>query len=124
MKQWFFFAMLLVLPATILIALLYSFAKYLYTVYEERRELKELDAIQAESAARRERHRLESVQRLDNGCQHAFDTDSGFPPGVCPKCGISQQKPPGDCDHVWRRAESATPASACVKCGKTYQMEF
>ena len=51
MKQLFFFAMVLVLPATIVIALLYSFAKYLYTLYEERRELKELDAIQAESAA-------------------------------------------------------------------------
>ena len=49
MKQLFFFAMLLVLPATILIALLYSFGKYLFTLYEEHRELKELDAIQAET---------------------------------------------------------------------------
>jgi len=124
MKSFFFFSMLLVLPATIFIALLYSLAKYLYTVYEDRRELKELDAIQAESAARREQNREDSAQRLNNGCQHAFDTGLGFPPGVCPKCGIAIQKPPGDCDHVWRRVESTAAASACVKCGKTYRTEF
>jgi hypothetical protein len=123
MKQLFFFAMLLVLPATILVALLYSFGKYLFTLYEEHRELKELDAIQAESAARRERNREGNAQRLNNGCQHAFDTGFAFPPGVCPKCGIADQKPPGDCDHVWRRVESNAAASSCVKCGKTYRTE-
>jgi hypothetical protein len=124
MKQLFFFAMVLVLPATIVIALLYSFAKYLYTLYDERKELKELDAIQAESAARRERNRLENTQRLDNGCPHTFDSGIGFPPGVCPKCGLEQQKPPGDCDHVWRRVESPGAATACVKCGKAYGTEI
>ena len=124
MKQLFFFAALLVLPATILIALLYSAGKYLFTLYEEHRELKELDAIQAESAARRERNLEENTQRLNNGCQHAFDTGLGFPPGVCPKCGIANQKPPGDCDHVWRRVDSNAAASACVKCGKAYRTEF
>jgi hypothetical protein len=124
MKQLFFFTMLLVLPATILVALLYSFGKYLFTLYEDRRELKELDAIQAETAARRERNREDSTQRLNNGCQHAFDTGLGFPPGVCPKCGIANQKPLGECDHVWRRVESSAAASACVKCGKAYRTEF
>jgi hypothetical protein len=79
MKELFFFAMLLVLPATIFIALLYSLAKYLYTVYEDRRELKELDAIQAESAARREQNREDNAQRLNNGCQHAFDHGTRLP---------------------------------------------
>ena len=124
MKQLFFFAMLLVLPATILIALLYSFGKYLFTLYEDRRELKELDAIQAETAARRERNREGNTQRLNNGCQHEFDTGFAFPPGVCPKCGIANQKPLGECDHVWRRVESSAAASACVKCGKAYRTEF
>lgn len=121
MKALFFFAMLLILPATILIALLYSFFKYLYTLYEERRELKELDAIQAESAARRERNLERNVQRLNNGCQHAFDAGIGFPPGVCPKCGLAKEKPTGECDHVWQRVEAA--ASACARCGKQHRPE-
>lgn len=124
MKELFFFSMLLILPATILVAMLYSLGKYLLTLYEERRELKELDAIQAESAVRRERNREDNTQRLNNGCQHAFDTGLGFPSGVCPKCGIAEQKPPGECDHIWRRVESTAAASACVKCGKAYRMEF
>jgi len=123
MKAIFFFAILLVLPATILTVLLYSFFKYLYTLYQERRELNQLDIIQAESAARRERNRERNEVRLNNGCQHAFDSGIGFPPGVCPKCGIAKDKPPGECDHVWRRAE-ATAASNCVKCGKTYRPEL
>ncbi len=124
MKELFFFVALLVLPATVLIALLYSAGKYLFTLFEEHRELKELDAIQAESAARRERNLEENAQRLKNGCGHAFDTGIGFPPGVCPKCGMSKQKPPGECDHVWRRVDSTSAASACIKCGKAYRMEL
>jgi hypothetical protein len=124
MRQWFFFVMVASVPVTILIWLLYSFAKYLYTVFEDRRELKELDAIQAETAARREQNRLENAQRLDNGCQHTFDTGSGFPPGVCSKCGLEAHKPAGECDHVWRRVDAPTPASACAKCGKTYRTEW
>ncbi len=122
MKAFFFFAMLLVLPATILAALVYSFFKYLYTLYDERRELKELDAIQAESAARRERNRERNAQRLSNGCQHAFDEGIGFPPGVCPKCGLAKEKPQGECDHVWQRVDAA--ASACARCGKQYRPEL
>jgi hypothetical protein len=124
MRQWFFFALLVVLPATLLIALLYSFFKYLYTVWEDRRELKELDAIQAACAARRAQDRLENATRLDNGCQHAFDTGIGFPPGVCPKCGLEAQRPSGVCDHIWRRVETPTATSQCEKCGKTYRAEF
>jgi hypothetical protein len=124
MKEWFFFATMVVLPATILIALLYSFFKYLYSVYEDRRELKELDAIQAQCAARRQQDRLENAARLDNGCQHAFDTGIGFPPGVCSKCGLEAQRPAGACDHIWRRVEAANATSQCEKCGKVYRAEF
>lgn len=123
MKELFFFIFLLGLPAAVLVALLYSAGRYLYSLYEDKKELKNLDAIAAESAARREQRRLENVKRLDNGCQHAFDTGSGFPPGVCPKCGLAMEKPPGDCDHVWRRAESPTPASSCSLCGRAYRSE-
>jgi hypothetical protein len=124
MREWFFFVLIASVPTAILIWLLYSFAKYLYTVYEEWRELKVLDAIQSESVVRREGDRLEDVQRLDNGCQHAFDTGSGFPPGVCPKCGLEAKRPAGACDHVWRRVDGPSPASACAKCGKTYRAEL
>lgn len=123
MRQWFFFAMFASLPIALVCWLLYSFGKYLYTLYEERRELKQLDVIQAESAKRRERARLENAKRLDNGCQHAFDTGIGFPPGVCPKCGLEANRPSGPCDHVWRRIESDAAATACAKCGKMYRVE-
>jgi hypothetical protein len=121
MKQVFFFLVLIALPGAILCALLYSAGRYLYSLYEDRRELKQLDAIAAESAARRQQRRQEDVKRLENGCQHTFDTGLGFPPGVCPKCGLAKEKPAGDCDHVWRRVEASTPACSCALCGKTYR---
>ena len=43
MKQLFFFLVLLVLPASILLAMLYSAGRYLYSLYEDKRELKQLD---------------------------------------------------------------------------------
>ena len=124
MKQLFFFLVLLVLPASVLIALLYSVGRYLYSLYEDKKELKNLDAIAAESAARREQRRQENDTRLENGCQHTFETGMGFPPGVCPKCGLAKERPVGDCDHVWRRVEAPMPASSCVLCGKTYRTEL
>jgi hypothetical protein len=124
MKQMFFFLVLLVLPAAVLAAMLYSAGRYLYSLYEDRRELKQLDTIAAESGARREQRRQENAKRLENGCQHAFDAGIGFPPGVCPKCGLAKERPAGDCDHVWRRVEGATPASACALCGRTHRTEL
>ncbi len=124
MRQLFFFMLLLALPTAILAALLYSAGRYLYSLYEDKKELKQLDAIAAESAARREQRRRENANRLENGCQHTFDAGIGFPPGVCPKCGLARERPPGDCDHVWRRVESPMPASSCVLCGKTYRTEL
>ena len=110
MKQLFFFLVLLVLPASILVAMLYSAGRYLYSLYEDKRELKQLDAIAAESTARREQRRQENDKRLENGCQHTFDAGMGFPPGVCPKCGLAKERPAGECDHIWRRVEAPMPA--------------
>lgn len=124
MKQIFFFLVLIALPGAILLAMLYSAGRYLYSLYEDWRELKHLDAIAAESAVRREQRRQANIKRLENGCQHAFDTGIGFPPGVCPKCGLAKERPAGDCDHVWRRVDAPMPASSCEICGKTYRVEL
>ncbi len=124
MRQWFFFLMFASVPATILAWLLYSFGKYVYTLFDERRELTNLDAIQADAAARREQKRAQNAQRLNNGCQHVFGSGIGFPPDTCAKCGLEAEKPAGACDHVWRRVDSPTPASACEKCGKTHRVEW
>ncbi|NLF70120.1 MAG: hypothetical protein GX575_13855 [Candidatus Anammoximicrobium sp.] len=124
MKQLFFFLVLLVLPSAILLGLIYSACRALYLMCEDRRELKQLDAIAAESAARREQRRRENDNRLENGCPHSFDSGLGFPPGVCPKCGLAKERPAGECDHIWRRSESPTPTSVCALCGKTYRPEL
>jgi hypothetical protein len=121
MKQWFLLTLILFIPILILSALLYSCGRFLVTAFGNWRELRQLDAIKAESEAIRERRRLENEKRLDNGCDHAFDTGIGFPPDVCPKCGLAREKPSGPCDHVWRRTDSPAPASRCEKCGKEYR---
>jgi hypothetical protein len=121
MKQLFFSLVLLALPAAVLIALVYSAGRYLFSLFQDWREVKRLDVIAAESAARREQRRQENTTRLENGCQHAFDTGMGFPSGVCPKCGLAKERPAGDCDHVWRRIDAPVPASSCEICGKTFR---
>jgi len=86
---------------------------------EKERLAKEAEVLRAGAEGRRERRRVENEKRLDNGCVHAFGQAlGGFAPGVCPKCGLEQAKPAGDCDHVWRRSQGAVPSSYCEKCGK------
>lgn len=121
MKQWFLLLLIALVPVVILAALLYSFGKFLYVAFDDWREARQLDAIQAEQKAIREQRNQANRARLDNGCEHAFDTGTGYPPGVCPRCGLAREKPHGECDHVWRRVEGPVPTSSCEKCGKQYR---
>ena len=123
MKSWFFAMLFIVLPMIIVGALLFSVLRYLWSMIQDRQLYRELDEIQAQSQSRREQYEQANRQRLDNGCQHLFDSGlgGGFPPGVCPKCGLAKDRPRGDCDHVWKRADEATSASYCVNCNKQYR---
>jgi hypothetical protein len=124
MRNAFFLGVILVIPLAVLIALLYSLGRFVWSVYCDMRLYRELDQIQAQSGARRQQKLLDEAKRLDNGCDHSFDSAlGGFPPDVCPKCGLARHKPPGRCDHVWRRKEGAALGSYCEKCGKRYRPE-
>lgn len=121
MKQWFLLLLIALVPVVVLAALFYSFGKYLFSAFDDWRELRQLDGIKEEQDAIRARKREENKARLDNGCTHAFDSGSGFPAGVCSKCGLAREKPSGECDHVWRRVDGPIPASSCENCGRQYR---
>ncbi len=122
MRNAFFLGVVLVIPIAILIALLYSLGRFFWSVFSDLRLYRELDQIQSQSEARLQKKREENARRLDNGCEHCFDSAlGGFPPGVCPRCGLEKEKPPGRCDHVWRRREGPVLGSYCEKCGKRYR---
>ena len=121
MKQWFLLLLIAMVPVVVLAALFYSFGKYLYSAFDDWRELRQLDEIAADQKAIREQRSKDNQIRLDNGCNHVFDEGAGFPPGVCPKCGLAKEKPPGECDHLWRRVDGPVPASRCEKCGKQHR---
>jgi hypothetical protein len=123
MKSWFFAMVFLAIPAAILVALLISLFRYLWRVIQDRSLYRELDAIEADGARRLAQRAQANAERLNNGCAHDFDANlsSGYPPGVCPKCGLSREPPQGACDHVWQRAAESVPASFCTKCGKQYR---
>jgi hypothetical protein len=93
-------------------------AHSVYSAFAGWREKRDLAQLQAEYRARRK----ENALRLGNGCDHQYTESSadGLPPDVCRKCGLSRQKPPGDCDHVWRVVPKLVPTSRCEKCGQTY----
>ena len=120
-KQSILVALLMLVPVVVLVALLWYVAKYLWTLVGDRKMYKELDELEAGADARREQKNLENEKRLDNGCDHTFDGAIGFPPNVCPKCGLEKEKPTGMCDHTWRPGEGAAPFSYCEKCSKQYR---
>jgi hypothetical protein len=85
------------------------------------RHSRQFGDLRAQREARSRAMAEENARRLDNGCDHTFDSVFGaLPPDVCAKCGLAKEKPPGDCDHVWRREKGLIPASQCEKCGKPY----
>ncbi len=121
MKQWFMLALIAFVPIVILASMFYALGKYLVSVFDDWRELRQLDEIRAESEAIRAGKGQRNQTRLENGCDHAFGSGIGFPPGVCPKCGLTEEKPKGYCDHVWLRVDGPVPASKCEGCGKEYR---
>jgi hypothetical protein len=123
MRQYFFFAILLLVPVAIAAWFLYALGRSFVAMYDDWKLGKELDQLQASSEARRRQRQLDGEQRLATGCEHDFEAHvSGLPPGVCSQCGLEREKPPGPCDHVWRLGEGAIPNSRCEKCGKTYSV--
>jgi hypothetical protein len=105
MRNAFFLGVILVIPAALVIALLYSLVRF-YGRCIKMSSFTGTERNPGPERQRREKKRLERQKRLDNGCEHSFDSGlGGFPPGVCPKCGIAREKPVGRCDHVWRRKE-------------------
>jgi len=121
MKHFFFMGAILAIPLAIAGLLLFHVGKFIWSLFKDQLLYKELDEIQVYSESRRQQREEKRQARLDNGCQHSFTGAIGFPPGVCPKCGITERKPSGLCDHVWRRNEDPTPSSHCEKCGKQFR---
>jgi hypothetical protein len=122
MRDAFFLGVILVIPITLLVAMLYSVGRFLWSMYTDVRLYHELDQIEAQSGSRREQKAVDNAKRLENGCEHRFDSAlGGFPPGVCAQCGLARQRPPGLCDHVWRRTAGTVMGSRCEKCGKEYR---
>jgi hypothetical protein len=124
MRQAFYYAALILIPLAIGGWLLFAFGRNMITILDDWLHGRELDELRAESKARRKQRQAEEKARLDNGCEHDFDTPAfGLPPGVCVKCGLAKQRPAGDCDHIWKLAEKGAAAdSYCEKCGKTYSV--
>jgi hypothetical protein len=54
MKNFFFMAILMAVPLAILGALLYSVAKYVWSLYQDKKLYRELDEIEAECKRRRQ----------------------------------------------------------------------
>lgn len=121
MKNLFFLGVAVCVPLAILGWILYAYGKFFVSLFMGWRLGRELDTIQAESESRREKRKQEAAARLENGCEHAFDSAFGFPDGVCPKCGLAKTRPTGPCDHVWRRVPGPSPAAQCENCGKQYK---
>ena len=120
-KQYFFIAMLTMIPAGIILYFLIHLGKGLIGMVSDRMLHKELDELAAHGESRRQAREASNVKRLDNGCEHDFDGAlGGFPPEVCHKCGLASKKPNGACDHVWRAGEGGSPHSVCEKCGRQY----
>jgi hypothetical protein len=124
MKQYFYYAALILIPLALGGYLLYAFGRNMITILDDWLHGRELVDLRAESEAKRKQRQAEEKARLDNGCEHDFDTPVfGLPPGVCGKCGLAKQRPDGDCDHIWKLAEKGAAAdSRCEKCGETFSV--
>ena len=118
MRQFFFVSVLI---GGVLAGIIYFAWTIVSTLYRDWQMGKDVDEIQVASETRRQQRREEEARRLDNGCEHRFgEAFAGFPPDACHQCGLSRERPPGPCDHVWRQAQEAVPCSYCVHCAKRY----
>src|SRR5512147_2474841 len=99
MRQYFFYALGILIPVAILGWFLYAVGRALAALYQDWQLGKELDELQAGAEARRRQRLLENQERLATGCDHDFETPvSGLPPGTCRKCGMEREKPTAGCD--------------------------
>lgn len=121
MKQTFLYIVIILGVIAVVGYLLWRVVEAFSSVGEDWKAGREAAELQAAKKEQEEKRRQANAQRLDNGCDHKFDEMFGvFPPGVCCKCGLEQQRPIGMCDHVWRRVDGAVPGSRCELCGKAY----
>lgn len=121
MKSWFFTAIMVLIPVGLFLGLLYMLGHGIYSLLSDWQTAREVDEIQSQSEARREKREQANAERLNNDCEHQEDTVFGvFPPGVCCKCGLALEKPGGPCDHVWRQIRGPVPYTQCEKCGRKY----
>jgi hypothetical protein len=91
-------------------------------LFHDWRTGKEVEQIRLASIELRRKRKEQAAARLNNGCDHCFDEGYGeFPPNVCIRCGLERTRPPGPCDHQWKRQEGNTPGSFYKECGKPYR---
>lgn len=121
MRQYVLYAMAVIFPVSLTIWFVWLLGKSLLQMYDDWQLEKELVQLAAESEAHREQRRKQNAQRLDNGCEHEFDTVGyGLPAEACCKCGLEREKPQGPCDHIWRTVPGGAPSSRCERCGKRH----
>lgn len=120
MRHWF---MIGLIGGGAVAALLYfgwMVLRAFYSMYSDWRLGHELTELEALAATRRREREEANRERLNNGCQHVFDTSPGATPRrVCRFCGREAEQPAEDCDHIWRRIRGAVPRSFCDSCGQT-----
>lgn len=122
MKQYFLFIVCGMLIGALVLYFLWSLLRACWSLYEDWRLGQDLDELERESEQRRLDREQAAAKRLDNGCDHDFDNSAfgAFPEGVCRKCGLANVRPPGFCDHVWRRKAGSEVGSICEKCGREH----
>lgn len=122
MRQLFFYVLAGSLVAAVAAWALYMLGRAITELFGDWKLGRELDQLEAESAARRKQRQEALEMRLASGCEHDFTSGAiGLPPNVCSKCGLEKEKPAGLCDHVWRVKEGPIPYSQCELCDKIYR---
>ena len=121
MKQYLIIGISMLCVAVAAIYFVWLVIRTIYVIYTDRLLNEELEQLRSECEAKRKTAEEENAGRLENGCDHLFETAlAGLPPDVCEKCGLAKEKPDGNCDHVWKRDPGLIPASRCQNCGMTY----
>ncbi|MCA9165847.1 MAG: hypothetical protein R3C99_03195 [Pirellulaceae bacterium] len=122
MKEYFLFIVGGMLIGALVLYFVWSVLRAFWSLFEDWRLYQELDELERDADQRKAALERNAAARLDNGCEHDFDDSAfgAFPDGVCRKCGLAKKRPPGFCDHVWRRKAGTEVGSICEKCGKEH----
>ena len=121
MRQYVLYAMAVIFPVSLTVWFFWLLGKSFVQMFHDWKLEKELVDIQSQSEAHRRELQRINVERLDNGCDHDFESvGHGLPLNACCKCGLEKEKPKGPCDHVWKARPGSAPSSDCEKCGKPY----